>query len=138
MSPDVPVGNRGRALAALLRAPSIAAAAREAQLSEKTLDRYLRDHEFLAALRAAQRRVFERSLGALEAALADAIATLRTALTADPAPPAVRIRSAVALLDLALRAHSTIDLEERVRRLEALDEPRPASRPAWPGNGDHP
>jgi hypothetical protein len=98
VTPNDPVGKRGRALAALLKAPSIAAAAREAQLGEKTLDRYLRDPPFVAALRAAQHRAFEDALGRLQASLGAAVETLRTALvpSTEPPPP-TRIRAAIAL-----------------------------------------
>jgi hypothetical protein len=133
MTPNVPVsGNRARALAALLTSPSIAAAARAAGLGEKTIDRYLRTPGFRAALRDAQRRVFENSLGALQAGLAEAVMTLGTTIASTAAPPAVRVGAAAALVDMALRATEAVEIAERVRALEA------AAPATHTGNGQLP
>jgi hypothetical protein len=136
MSLDAPAANRrAAAIRALLTAPTIAAAAAQIGVNEKTLDRWLADASFAAAVRAAQRRIFACALGSLHASLADAVATLRAGLAADPAPPPTRVRAAIALIDLALRAHDTLDVEERLSRLEGahdgtlVDNGRPTVAP---------
>jgi hypothetical protein len=138
MSRNVPGGKRRRALLALLSAPTITAAADRAGVSAKTLYRWLDDAAFLSALRTAQRQVFDRALGSLQAATAEAVDTLRTGLAA--ALPPTRIRAAIAVVDLALRATEAIETEARLQALEAIRQGSVAERPkGWPfppSNGD--
>jgi len=112
------------AIGALLTNPTHEAAAKAAGVSESTLARWMRDPTFAAAVREARRRALEQALGALSAATAEAVETLRVLLGAEG--EAVRVRAAVAILDHALRGAETQDLEERIAALEAALEAKGA------------
>lgn len=121
---------REAVLEALLVAPTIAAAAQASGLSERTVRRWMADATFVANLKAAQRRQFADGLGNLSAGLSLAVATLRAAL--DDASAGVRVRAAIALCEVALRAHDALDVEERLSRLEGatpFGNGRPAVSP---------
>lgn len=121
-------GNKERlretAVAALLAHPTYQEAARAAGVSESTLARWLREPAFAAAVREARRRTLEQAIGALSAATAEAVATLRAMLGAEG--ESVRVRAAVAILEHALRGAETQDLEERIAALEAALEAKGA------------
>jgi hypothetical protein len=104
------------AIRALLTNPTHEAAAKAAGVSESTLARWMREPTFAAAVREARRRALEQAMGALSAATAEAVETLRACLGAEG--EAVRVRAAVAILDHALRGAETQDLEERIAALE--------------------
>ncbi len=115
---------REAAIGALLTHSTHAEAARAAGVSKSTLARWLRDPAFAQAVREARRHALEQSLGALSAATAEAVATLRASLQAEG--EAVRVRAAVAILEHALRAAEVGDLAERIAALEAALEARGA------------
>jgi hypothetical protein len=109
---------REAAIAALLTAPTVGDAAKAARVSEKTLRRWLAEPAFAEPYRAARRQALDTAIGTLTAATGEAVVTLRRNMS-EAAPPAVQVRAAVALLDLALRGAELIDLAERVEQLEA-------------------
>jgi hypothetical protein len=115
---------REAAVAALLRCPMLEAAARAAGCGESTLRRWLQEPGFASAVRDARRRTLEQSLGALSAATAEAVDTLRACLGAEG--EAVRVRAAVAILEHAMRGAEVAGLHERVAALEAALEARRA------------
>jgi len=82
---------------------------------QRTLRRWRAREPFAAAVRQAARDLDREAIDALRAATVDAVRVLREAL-ADEAS-AVRVRSAVALLDAAERARED-DVSERLDALE--------------------
>jgi len=104
-------------IAALLTEPSHAAAASKAGIGEATLQRWLRDPEFMSAYRAARRSVIESAVGRLQQASEKAVATLERNLACGQ--PGVEIRAAVAILDNAIRGIDQLDLAYRLDALEA-------------------
>jgi sulfite exporter TauE/SafE len=108
---------REAAVAALLTHATYEEAAKAAGVGLSTLVRWLKDPAFAAAVREARRRTLEQALGALSAAAAEAVETLRGMLGAQS--EAVRVRAAVAILEHAMRGAEVTDLEERIAALEA-------------------
>jgi hypothetical protein len=104
------------AIMAVLTARSLAVAAAQVGIAERTLTGWLQDADFQRELRATQRRLLERGLGQLQALIGDAVATLRDCLSADR--PADRIRAAGTVLDAAMRGVQLLDLVEQVKALE--------------------
>jgi hypothetical protein len=62
-----------------------------------------------------------RSAGLLTAAASESVRTLLT-LQKDPAPPAVRLGAARAILELGIKVRELVDLEARIAALEAQAE----------------
>jgi hypothetical protein len=122
------------AVAALLREPTVEAAARRAGVSERTLRTWLGDPAFLAAYRAARRQLVEAAVAKLQGAAGEAVDALRRNLTA--ARPADQIKAAVAVLDFAHRGVELADLLAEVEELKRLvkgDGDGAGNAPAGPG-----
>jgi len=79
--------------------------------------RLLRDPSFLSTYESARREALGVALTALQAASAEAVGALRENLQAGT-PAAIRVKAAVALLDLALRSAELCDVRARVTALE--------------------
>ena len=105
-----------RAVAALLTAPDHSAAAAACGIGRRTLTRWMATPEFREAYREASVRRLWDMIGQLRATSVDALASLRKALQSDNEH--VRVRAAVALLDLAVK----VDSEELAMRVTALEE----------------
>jgi hypothetical protein len=104
-----------RLLERLLAGTSIKDAAAAVGVSERQARRWLRDRNVTEAFAAARRMVFAEAVHKLQAASVDAADTLHRALS-DPSP--VRVRSAIAILELGRDLAEMVDLNERVGRLE--------------------
>jgi len=108
---------RERAIVALLTAPRLEDAARQSGVSKSTLCRWLQEPAFQDAFRAARRRVLEAALSSLQEAAAAAVAALKRNLGCRKA--SVEVQAARAILDYSMRSVELLELEERVRQLEA-------------------
>ena len=106
------------AIVALLTAPNIRAAAKQAGVSDCTLTRWLKRPDFGAAYRNARRQVVEHTTARLEAAGTECVDTLLTVMRDADAPGAARVSAAKSCLDLLFKAHEMGELEERLRVLE--------------------
>ena len=104
------------AIAALLTEPTHAAAAAKAGVGEATLQRWLRDPEFLASYRAARRMVIEGAVGRLQRASEKAVEALERNLTCGQA--GAEIRAATAIIDAAIKGVDQLDVVYRVVVLE--------------------
>jgi hypothetical protein len=89
-------------VSALLGGLTIAEAARQAGVSERTARRRLRDPDFAGELAAAKAELLDRTLTLLADASTQAVMTLRELLGKD-APPQVRAMAGKTLLELTLR-----------------------------------
>jgi len=106
-----------QAIAALLLQPTMEAAAEQAGVGLRTLERWLAESpEFRAEYRAARRRVLEGAIGQLQQATTDAVGALRRNL--DCGVPNPEIRAAVAVLRLSLEG---LDVTDVLERLEAVE-----------------
>ncbi len=108
--------NKEKALAALLRFPTITEAAKDCGLSEKTLYRYLRDKDFLSEYREARRAIMETATTELQKSALEAVETLKRNQNCEN--PAVEIRAAQAILDLAFRG---VEIDDVLKRLEKIE-----------------
>lgn len=133
--PDDLSARHDRAIVALLGQPTLAGAAREAGIGERTLRRWLHeDDAFRAAYRDARSAALAHATGCLRAASARAVETL-TELMGQEEKPEVRARAAMAVLTLGLKAEE-LDLADRMdaieRRLDRNAGSAVGDRP-WPG-----
>lgn len=111
-------------IAALAAGRSMPQAAREAGCSERTVARRLADPGFRAKVNEARGQALASALGRL-ASSGVAAAEALTGLLADE-NAGVRLRAAVATLELAAKMRESVELEERLARLEQIlgDAPR--------------
>jgi AcrR family transcriptional regulator len=108
--------NKEKAIAALINAPSIREAARQCGLSEETLYRYLKDKEFVSEYRQARRATVENAITQIQQATSEAVETLKKNLHCEN--PAAEIRAAQIILENSIKGVETIDVLERLERLE--------------------
>ncbi len=108
--------NRERALSALLSSGSIADAATRCGLNEKTLRRYLSDTDFQREYRAERRVVFEQNIVRLQSLHDGAVDALQRNL--DCENPSVQVRSAQLIIEGCRKDFETLDILERIERLE--------------------
>jgi hypothetical protein len=107
---------RERAVLALLSCPTLEDAADEAGVSERTLRRWRKLPEFRAAELAARREVVDRAQTQVQQLTQTAALALHRNLTCGT--PAVEVRAAAVVFDLAAKA---VELQELVGRVEALE-----------------
>lgn len=121
------------ALRCFLAGGTASAAATASGVSERTVRRWLASGVLQQPLREAARQVANEATTALLAAQGEAVATLRAALGSGL--PAVRVRAAVALLELG-RTASDDDLEARITDIEARQalwtRSETETEPGWP------
>ncbi len=106
------------AIAALLRAPTIAAAAKEAGISEATLFRWLQRPDFDEAYRQARQAAVDQAIAGLQQATGEAVKTLRQVQTDSEAPASSRVTAAKTVLEMALKLRESEELETRLAALE--------------------
>ncbi len=102
---------------ALACGATVEAAARQAEVSDRTVYRRLADPAFQKRVKDARADLARRSAGLLSAASGEAVRTL-LALMKDSAPPAVRLGAAKAVLELGMKIRELAELEAEVRELE--------------------
>ena len=107
------------AICALLVGKNNREVAKEADISEATLYRWLEDAEFKKALRVRQNEIFQNSLGKLRTLSEKATETLEGLL--DCRDARIKLETAKTLLAFGLKANE-IDLVERLEKLERLME----------------
>ncbi len=126
-----------QAILALLSAPTIAAAAQQAEVGERTLRGWLDLPEFRRAYRTARQQVLDQTVSRLLNLSGKALDALEANLGCDSA--AARNRAAETILAHAHKGLETLDLAERVEELERLEQQRrqprrPCSAGSWPSN----
>ena len=112
--------NQDRAIAALLTSRTIVAAARKADVGERTLRRWLKKDDFQSHLRRARRQAFSRSIGRLQQVAADAISTLGRIMNDEKASPATRVSAARTVLQFGYHGVEVDDFEQRLAELERI------------------
>jgi hypothetical protein len=118
-----------KAIAALLEQPTIAAAARAAGISERSLWRWLQREDFQQRYREAQRAVVDQAISDLQAATRDAVATLRRNLTCGNV--FAENTAAQAILAQSLKAIELQELMARIERLEQVFESQAKGASRW-------
>jgi hypothetical protein len=109
-----------RAISALLQAPSLKDAAKEAGISEATLHRWLKDEDFQTAYRAAKREVVNHAICRLQRASGKAVETLEGVMKGAGNPATSRVSAAKIILEMALKGLEVEDLERRIADLERI------------------
>ena len=110
------------AIVALLSQRNVDEAARVVEVPPRTLYRWLKAPEFIAAYRDARRSAFSQSAARLQHMSAAAVSTLGKIMVDPNAPAASRVRAAHSVLDHAAKAIEIEDLETRLAALELSAE----------------
>lgn len=109
---------QARFVTAMVTAPTVPDAARQAGISVRTAQRYLHDPDVQAALG----RAFDDSLiqvtRQVNAALGRTLSVLEAIVDDPHAPTHSRVAAARLLLDAGIRLRQTLDLAQRVNSLE--------------------
>ena len=111
--------------AAMASGKTIAQAAAEAHVSERTAKRRSTDPAFRAKVSALRGEVVSAALGRLADGMSDAASKLRDLLNAEA--ETVRLGAARSLIELGLKVREAVELEERVRVLEERATTPPAT-----------
>jgi hypothetical protein len=98
---------------ALACGATVETAARQCQLSIRTIYRRLKEAEFCARVREARADMMQRSAGMLTAAAGESVRTLLS-LQKDSMPPPVRLGVAQAVLEIGIKVRELVDLETRI------------------------
>lgn len=108
-----------RALTALMSEPSVAAAARAANIGQRTLHHWLEhDAAFIAAYRRVKRMAFEQAAGLTQRYAAMAVHTLAKVMVDPAAPYPARVTAAASILRFG---RDSVELEDVLQRVEDLE-----------------
>ncbi len=111
-----------RAVAALLESRSIAAAARKAEIGERSLRRWLSEHDdFKRSLRRAREQSLAHATARLQATSVAAVNHLSDALDSDKHIEPGRATLIRAAIDFAFKTSAHMDFVERLQALEQGD-----------------
>lgn len=111
-----------RAIPFILMADSIDGAAKDAKIGRDTINRWLKQPLFKNTIEEKRQELFEAGLNRLQAATDKAARTIIALLDSDD--ETTQRLSAKDILNFALKAIETQDLEERIERIEELLEKR--------------
>ncbi len=107
-----------KAVAALLETRTIAAAARAAQVSERTLYRWLNQDAFRDEVKQARRAAVAQATARLQNLSSSAVETLEQMLNDSVQPTVARVGTVRTALQYAYRASEVDDLSDRIAALE--------------------
>jgi phage terminase small subunit len=110
---------RRKAVESLLTSGDVTCAALTAGISRETLYRWMKEEDFIQALKEAEAQALEGLSCSLVALGSKAANTLEAAMDDTDVPAAARINAARVVLDNLLRLRELVNLEERVSKLEA-------------------
>lgn len=110
---------KGAAIIALLTAPTIEDAAKEAGVSDTTLYRWLKLPEFQEELRETKKQAVNLALTKLQHSTTAAVQVLQDVAEDKDAPASARVSAAKGILDMALKA---VELDDLIQRLKKLEE----------------
>ncbi len=111
--------NEDALLLALACGATVEAAARQCQLTERTVYRRLKELAFQTRLQEIRTDMVRRCAGMLTAAASEAVRTLLS-LQKDSIPAAVRLGAARAVLEIGIKVREMAELEVRMTQLETL------------------
>ena len=106
------------AIAALLTQRNIDEAAKVAGISARTLMRWLKLPEFLAAYREARRAAYSQAVAKLQQGTTAAATTLLKVMLDQSTPASVKVRAAECVMTHSAKAIEIEDIEARVSELE--------------------
>ena len=105
-------------IAALLTAPTIEEAAKQAGIGERTAYRYLKHPEVKRALSQALDDAMGQATRRAVDAMTEALETLTAIHTDEDAPTGARVSAARSILDAGPKLREALELAERVTELE--------------------
>jgi hypothetical protein len=109
---------RQGAVAALLSSSSISAAARQCDVGERTLRRWLTEPAFIGMYHDAQQQLLKASINKLRSASVEMVETLRRVALDTDAPAGARAGAARSALELLFKGDQLETLASRVTELE--------------------
>lgn len=109
-----------RAISALLQAPSLKEAAKEAGISEATLHRWLKDEAFQMAYRAAKKEVVDHAICRLQQSSGKAVKALVEIMGSAISPASARVSAARTILETSIKAVEMENLERRIADIERI------------------
>jgi hypothetical protein len=118
---------RDEAIIALLTHGSIERAARAVGVDPNTLQRWMKEPEFVERYREAGRIAFDHSLGLLQQASGAAVTTVLKIMFDSIVAPLTRLRAAEIVLDHAGHANEISELKARLEKLERAGGSGPRS-----------
>jgi hypothetical protein len=118
------------AVAALLTEPTLAAAARKAKVSERTLRTWLKEVAFAAAYKEAREAALGQAVAQLQAALGQAVR--RLSQLARGKDKALALRACDLLLAHSFKATELLDLAVQLKEIQAKMEEATAPLPGSP------
>ena len=110
------------AIAALLTQRNIEEAAKAADISARTLLRWLKLPEFQAAYREARRTAYSQAVAKLQQGATAAATTLLKVMLDQGTPASVKVRAAECVMNHSSKAIEIEDMEFRVAELERAAE----------------
>jgi DNA-binding LacI/PurR family transcriptional regulator len=110
------ITNREKVLVALLETPSVRDAAKSSGVSEATIYNFLRDSEFKTAYREARRQTVETAIAQMQNSASEAVDRLKELQYCEN--PAVAARCAQIIFENSIKGMETLDILERIERLE--------------------
>ena len=114
-------GKQQKALAELIRGPTVEAAARAAHVGYSTLRRWLKeDEEFQREYRAAVSQLVEDATTQARQSLAPALSALREIVEDGEYPAAVRVQASRSLLEYGMKLTDRSDVVARMDALEKM------------------
>lgn len=117
------------AVVALLHEPTIGRAAAVAGVGERTLQRWLTEPVFKAAVLSARREAFSQAIGLTQKYAPVAVATLVKVMQDQTVPPGAKVTAAAMLLRFGREGIELDDLAERIDALERAMPVLPAPVP---------
>jgi len=113
-----------RAISALLNAPSLREAAKEAGISEATLHRWLKEDDFQTSYRAAKKELVNHAICRLQRAAGKAVDALKEIIEDKKNPASSRVSAAKTILETSIKAFEIEELEKRISAIEKLVQER--------------
>lgn len=110
--------NQEAAILAMISEPTRAKAAARVGVDGATLWRWCQDPTFRRRLNAARTEMIEAAMRELQGAAMVAVGTLRTVAGDDTAPHAARVGAARTIIELAIKGHELLDINDRINQLE--------------------
>jgi len=107
-----------RAIAALLIAPTIKSAAQVAEVSERTLHRWLNDTDFQTALAVAEAEAVAQAARQMAGGANEAVITLRQIFRSQTATPREKIAAATAYLSHLPKIRLLGSIEQALEKLQ--------------------
>ncbi len=111
-----------RAIIALLNEQTMSRAAETAEISQRTLYRWLREPEFSRAYREARREAFGQAIALTQRYAPLAVNTLAQIMMDGSAPPSSKVAAATTILRFGREG---IELDDLAARVEALEQAAP-------------